>query len=431
MTDVRPISAAPISAMGVTPLAPPPPADLFSGVLCYFDTDAIFLNVLEDGGVGSFPNGDAIIRNLLESAFSGSDAAALKLRMAFNVGDSAGLADLNESTVLIVIKERVLATTGTDVRATFKSALNDGGGFTDAISAAWSMLLADAGDSSDANDVILRKLAVVADTLNAMALVDGKLTAYSAVAVAATLEDRIASGWNASAFDQAAFADATTALVQAIAALDDAATVADSAVPQLRMLVLSSENANIADDPATTLRAMEDLADGAIGFVTLRLGGNDYQGWALNTDLRAVTEYRNVPFDSFAMLGGRTYAAGEDGIFELTGDTDDGQPIEAWFRPFLSNFGTQKMKRVTDIWIGSRAAGLYVKVHTRDPATGNMAEDIYPVQHTHGIGTEKARVKVGRGLVSDRWTLTVGNVAGADFDVDGIEWKPLVLDRRQ
>jgi hypothetical protein len=74
---------------------------------------------------------------------------------------------------------------------------------------------------------------------------------------------------------------------------------------------------------------------------------------------------------------------------------------------------------------------MYVKIHTKDPATGQMTEDIYPVQHVHGDGTDKCRVKVGRGLTSNLWTLTVANVDGAAFEVDSIEWKLLVLDRRQ
>ena len=166
-------------------------------------------------------------------------------------------------------------------------------------------------------------------------------------------------------------------------------------------------------------------------YCTIRLGGVDYQGWVLNTELRAVTEYHNVPFDSFAILNGRTYGAGDGGIFELAGNTDNGSPINAWFRPFLTDFGAAKMKRVSDIWIGTSAKGLLVKVHTKDPATGNVTEDIYPVEYSHGTGNEKCRVKVGRGLTSHWWTLTVANVAGADFAIDGIDWKPLILDRRQ
>lgn len=431
MTAVRPFSSSPISAMGVEPPGPPPPADLSDTALAYFDHDAIFLNVLEDALTGMFPSGDALIINLLEAGgVASADSVGYVRAMALS-SDAALLTFDTASQILSVLKERIVAMDTPDARATFGVAASDSGRFTDAIAAAWSMLLADAGSLADDAAGTARKLAVLADTLQALGAVDGKMTALAAVAVAAALEARAIPGQDATAIDQAQLADAAQATMIAMIAASDAAMAADAADTTLRMLLLASDTAESADDPAATLHALADLGDAAAIYCTLRLGGTDYQGWVLNTDLRAVTEYRNVPFDSFATLGGRTYAAGAGGIYELTGDTDDGAPIDAWFRPFLSNFGTQKMKRATDIWLGTAGANLYVKVHTRDPATGQMAEDIYPVQYTHGTGTDKGRVKVGRGLSSNYWTLTVANVAGADFEISSIEWKPLILDRRQ
>lgn len=431
MTAVRPFSSSPISAMGVEPPGPPPPADLSDTALAYFDHDAIFLNVLEDAFTASFPSVDAIIRNLLETGAAIGDTSVAGVRAMALASDAALLTFDTASQVLSVLKERIVAMDRPEARATFGANASDSGRFVDAIAAAWSMLLADAGSLSDDVASTVHKLALLADTLHAMGAVDSKLTALAAVSVAAALEAHAAPGQDASAIDQATLADAAQSTMRAMIAAMDSAAVSDALASTMRMLLLASDGATVADDPAAMLHAMADLEDGAVIYCTLRLGGTDYQGWVLNTDLRAVTEYRNVPFDSFAVLNGRTYAAGPNGIFELTGETDDGQPIDAWFRPFLTNFGTQKMKRVTDIWLGTSGTGLYVKVHTKDPATGQMTEDIYPVQYTHGTGTDKGRVKVGRGLASNYWTLTVANVAGAPFEIDSIEWKPLVLDRRQ
>ena len=348
-----------------------------------------------------------------------------------DLGDAAMAADATVGVALDNLKDKLVARETLQTGALFRSGLDGKAAFTDIVGAAWQMLLADAGDAADDAASKTRKLAVLAESMQALAGVDGRMTALAAVAVAATLEDMTAPGWSVEALDQAALADAAQSTMRAMLAVLDTVTVADDAAGTFRMLALADETLTVGDTPHAALRAMDSLADGAAIYATLRIGGSDYAGWVLNTDLRAVTEYRNVPFDSFAILNGRTYAAGDGGIFELAGNTDDGKPISAWFRPFLTNFGTQKMKRVTDIWLGTSATGLFVKVHTRNPATGQMTEDVYPVQHTHGDGTDKGRVKVGRGLTSNWWTLTVQNVAGADFAIDGIEWKPLLLDRRQ
>lgn len=431
MSGFGPTSGAPIAALPAAASPPPPPADLSDGAGCYDEHFTDLLNVLEDAFTASFPSGDAIIRNLLETGAAIGDASVAGVRAMALASDAALLTFDTASQVLSVLKERIVAMDTPDARATFGANASDSGRFVDAIAAAWSMLLADAGSLSDDVASTVHKLAMLAETLHAMGAVDSKLTAQAAVAVAAALEARVSAGWNATAVDQAALADEARNTLAALLAASDGALVTDAAAPGLRMVLLASDAATVADDPVAALRALEELSDGAVLYCTIRLGGTDYQGWVLNTDLRAVTEYRNVPFDSFAILNGRTYGAGDGGIFELAGNTDNGSPISAWFRPFLTDFGAAKMKRVSDIWIGTSAKGLLVKVHTKDPATGNVTEDIYPVEYSHGTGNEKCRVKVGRGLTSHWWTLTVANVAGADFAIDGIDWKPLILDRRQ
>lgn len=431
MPSLNALGEAPLGDVGGSEATPPAGDDLFSNAGCFDEAQAQFLNVLESAFAGAFPVGDALIINALDAGAGASVSSVGNVRARAEASDASLLALEGASQILSVLKDRVVAAGSFNCLARFRSNVADAAKFQDAISAAWSMLLADAGDAQADAAAMVRKLAGLADTLLALGSVQGRLSAQTAVAVAAALEARVSAGWAASAVDQAALGDEARNMLAAILAVSDAATASDTASSSLRMVLLAGDTAAVADDPAAALRALEELGDGAMVFCSLRLGGADYQGWVLNTQLRAVTEYRNVPFDSFAILNGRTYAAGDGGIFELAGDTDAGQPIEAWFRPFLTNFGTQKMKRVTDIWLGTSGTGLFVKVHTRNPATGQMTEDVYPVQHAHGDGTDKGRVKVGRGLTSNWWTLTVANVAGAPFEIESIEWKPLVLDRRQ
>lgn len=61
-------------------------------------------------------------------------------------------------------------------------------------------------------------------------------------------------------------------------------------------------------------------------------GGGTYVGeardaWATNIDNKAVAKYTEFNFNSFATVGNRTFAFGDDGVFEITGSTDAGQPI--------------------------------------------------------------------------------------------------------
>lgn len=430
MPSLGPLSGAPLSDEGGD--APIPPdlfPDIASGANCYDDPHAIFLNVLEDAIEGSFPSGDAIILNLLESGFSGSDIISGVAAAFCSV--SANIADAAVGEALPNLIDRAQAVCSAQANGTFVGNLSDAGTLSDAIRAAWAMLVEDEGDIGDDTLAIVKKLVAIAETLYATGAVAARLDAMVAAAVAGAIQAETVSGWSLDAADSGAIGDAANGILAAILNLADAGQATDSASGALSVVLVATDDAVVADSPAAALSALCDLSDGAMVFCTLRLNGFDYQGWVLNTDLRALTEYRNVPFDSFAILNGRTYAAGEGGIYELAGDTDDGEPIAAWFRPFLTDFTSDKLKGVSDIWLGTSGTDLYVKVHTKDPATGLMAEDIYPVQHFHGDGSDKGRVKVGRGLKSQWWALTVGNENGADFAVETITWLPLLRDRRQ
>ncbi|MCR6496237.1 hypothetical protein LJB71_08410 [Thermomonas sp. S9] len=431
MISTAPLSTSPIAAGGSSIAPPLDLPEITDGVLLADDPSAFFLNVLADGANAATPGVEFFIANLLGAEAAATASGRANRRQQVLLLDSAILTLSSISQVLPVLIERIAIAADPSAKGRFRPAAAAGVRFQDSVAAAWAMLLADQPAAADDAAGVVRRLSALADTLQALGSVQGRLTARAAVAVAAALEARASGGWGAEAVDQVALSMEARSLLAAMLEASDAAAVGDTPGSSLRIVVLTGDSATLDADPAAALRAFSSLGDGAALYCSLRIGGTDYHGWALNTELRAVTEYRNVPFDSYAILNGRTYAAGDAGIFELAGDTDAGQPIEAWFRPFLTNFGTQKMKRVTDLWIGSSAVGLFVKVHTKDPATGKMVEDIYPVEHAHGAGSDKGRVKIGRGLSSNYWTLTVGNVAGADFDVQSIEWKPLVLDRRQ
>src|SRR5690606_13722992 len=120
------------------------------------------------------------------------------------------------------------------------------------------------------------------------------------------------------------------------------------------------ESLDLTDAGAALLRANADMADRMLMYATVRLGGTDYVGWAMNTDLGAASEHRLAPWDSFATFGGHHYAAGAAGIVRFTGDAADDQPIDAWIKTFLMNFGTDKLKRAPEVWIGATDTGAMV-----------------------------------------------------------------------
>lgn len=368
-------------------------------------------------------------------AAASSETEALHLRAGALLEELATTADIAGAVtgdVLANLRDAIVAAGEVTSTMTFSPNGESAVAFADSVSAAWMMLLADSVTGADASIGTARRFLAAADALAATALADSRLSALAACAVAATLEDLVASGWTVDAMDSATLADSAAARLRDLVAAADAAAATDGATGTMRLSLITADSVQIDGSPAAGLAALADAASGALAYVSVRLGNTDYSGWVVNADLRAVTEYRNVPFDSLATFRGFHYAAGPNGIAQLTGDTDRGEPIDAWVRSFLTDFGTNVFKRAPDIFVGVTATGeLMVKVLTRDPGTGEKCEDWYSIVRKQEAGPAIGRVKVGRGLKSTWWGLELRNVDGADFTVHAIEWRPIVLDRRQ
>lgn len=140
----------------------------------------------------------------------------------------------------------------------------------------------------------------------------------------------------------------------------------------------------------------------------------------------AVTQYCNYNFNSFCKIGDKYYGANDDGIFELVGDTDAGDNIDAWFELPMSDFGVSSVKKLRRIFLGYEATGdLTIKVKDNEDN-----ERIYPIDN---IATNKqigGRVTAERDQLGRYWGLRVDNVSGAYFAIDSIEVVSVLIGRR-
>ncbi|MEO7127577.1 MAG: hypothetical protein ABI040_01715, partial [Rhodoferax sp.] len=84
----------------------------------------------------------------------------------------------------------------------------------------------------------------------------------------------------------------------------------------------------------------------------LEVPGGDLEVWAINLDSMGSTSYSGYPFNSFARIGDRYYGAGDAGISELSGATDNGAPIRASIDFGQRDFGTATKKTVEQCFLG-------------------------------------------------------------------------------
>jgi hypothetical protein len=160
--------------------------------------------------------------------------------------------------------------------------------------------------------------------------------------------------------------------------------------------------------------------------MTGRVSAGAPQTFAMHTETMALTRYDNFPFTSFAQFNGVTIGACADGLFALSGATDNGAMIDAYARVGISDFGSSHLKRVDRVYVGYRSDGdLVLRVLTDETDQRDYLLRGNGTSNLHGN-----RVQLGKGLSARYWQFEVRNRDGADFDINTIELKPTTLRRR-
>lgn len=144
--------------------------------------------------------------------------------------------------------------------------------------------------------------------------------------------------------------------------------------------------------------------------------------WAVNTRTGAVTEYSNYDFNSFAQSGRRYLGASVDGLYVLDGDDDAGQPTIAHLRSGYAQFGGSRYTSFKAAYLGLRGDGsVFLKLDTGDGKSYTYKAVVQDQQST--------KVRFGKGLRARYFAYELIS-EGQDFDLDTIEFVPVVAQRR-
>jgi hypothetical protein len=276
-------------------------------------------------------------------------------------------------------------------------------------------------DQAQAADVplSLRQLAVdVAETLVALA--------------------SLASGQTYDFLETAAANDVVTPRITALALILESLTATATPAAALTLMSVVEEGA-AADDTPTTLAAYLALITEAVNTgVLLKLGDDYYVGWVLNPEgmqtkngpVPTVSQYQNYPFNSLARIGSRYFAAGADGLYELTGSTDAGAPIVGYLKSGKLDFGSAMQKRMDSAYFAVATDGtVRLKVITHED--GANVETWYQVtSRDEGEVAENIRLKIGKGLRSRYWQFELVVDEASSFELEEMQLIPMMLTRR-
>ena len=129
-----------------------------------------------------------------------------------------------------------------------------------------------------------------------------------------------------------------------------------------------------------------------------------------------TTQYINYDFNSMVRFGDKYLGACDDGIFELSGDTDDGDYIGAYFELIMTDFGISNPKRVRFLFLGYEAEGNLLITLSADEGD----EQSYTAD-SQKAGQQRRRVAVNRNMQGRYIMFRISNVLGCDFGFDAMD----------
>jgi len=150
---------------------------------------------------------------------------------------------------------------------------------------------------------------------------------------------------------------------------------------------------------------------------------NTITTWAINTRTGAVSEYTNYGFNSFAKLGvNRFVAASAEGLYELDGPDDDGTNFITNVRSGFAQFGVTRLTSLSAAYLGIHGTGNFLfKI-----ITGDGLVRVYQVK-ANSMNSTKVRVAKG---IRTRYIAFELESVGQEFDLDTVEFVPIVAQRR-
>lgn len=148
----------------------------------------------------------------------------------------------------------------------------------------------------------------------------------------------------------------------------------------------------------------------------------NFTAWAMNTRTAAVSEYSNYVFNSFGVLDGKSVGATSDGLYELVGDDDAGDAIIAQIKSGFLQFGGTKLSRLKAAYLATRGDAEFVlRIETGLGELYNYAVSTRDMRST--------KVHMGKGQRARYFSFELIS-AGEDFDIDTLEFVPIVMARR-
>lgn len=364
----------------------------------------------------------AIRRSFFEFSESASmaDLIGLLQPVVESVSDTATISTTAAAPGLaLILREQIGLVATQTSELTFGLLLQELIRLRDGLGAGHSAILSDTATMADLLSTV-RGLVVIEQMGISDVLLPAVIRAME-VGDQARIVDLVLRFFGAEAEDTATLAAATTTFMSRRTVLSDTMQLTDTLASLMVLRLEASDTATMT--PAQALQALyAGVLTDTMQVEALVVSPTGFTTWAVNTRLGAVTEYRNFAFNSFARMGAVNLGANESGLFELTGDDDDGDPIVASIKGGRLQMNGSRFTGLKAVYLGIRGEGeFFLRLEA-----GSGQDYVYRLV---ARDSETTKVWTGKGLRHRYLSYELTSV-GQDFDLDTIEFVPMRAQRR-
>lgn len=236
------------------------------------------------------------------------------------------------------------------------------------------------------------------------------------------MADGLANFFGADMEDGLGLGEVLAARQLALGLVSDTVEMAPVIAPQMLVSAKAVDGVGLDDVDVLQMLFNPSLYDGVEITAGYLAPDGSLTTWAMNARTGSVTEYRNYEFTSFAQIGNRYIATSPEGLYELLGDDDAGTGIVARIKSGYMQFGGTKLSRLSTAYIAATGEGqMVLKIITKEGT-----EYLYQTDTRDGRST---KVHMGKGQRSRYFAFELVT-AGQDFDIDTLEFVPVVVQRR-
>lgn len=223
--------------------------------------------------------------------------------------------------------------------------------------------------------------------------------------------DSLAFGYTQVISDVFSLADTADTIRLLLNTVAEGMGLSESIAASLKSVFPIAESLTLVDIVASQGQFYHIIHDTLTLTIIVELDGEVWECYVLNTPKFLPSIYSGFNFNSYCVFQNRAYGCKADGIYELTGDTDNGTVINTGVQLSETKFGLSNQKRFRKAYIGVSGTTPLLSMETETGET-----------KTYSIDTD-GEVDASRSLRSKKWKLTVTNFESLDF----IKLVPVVL----